>query len=102
MVLPPELAQLEASTDAELLPLPALFTRVDTVVTRLPELPGASGSQPAAQLLSAAARWAQRCTVLVDAAALFSANEDRDDIATGDLKCGLQTDARATSCLPAC
>lgn len=66
------------------LPLPALFQRARAT---LKQLEAAPASDPATQRLAArGAECLRAAAAAVDALALFSPNEDRDDLATGDIK----------------
>lgn len=66
------------------LPLPALFQRAREV---LKQLEAAPASAPSTQrLVAEGAASLQAAAAAADTLALFSANEDRDDLATGDIK----------------
>ncbi|KAL4859751.1 PP2A regulatory subunit TAP46 [Chlorella vulgaris] len=65
------------------LPLPALFQRGRTLLKQLQDLPAGPGTQQLVQ--QAAACWTAAATA-ADALALFSANEDLEDLATADIK----------------
>ncbi|KAL4448055.1 hypothetical protein ABPG75_005274 [Micractinium tetrahymenae] len=66
------------------LPLPALFQRARDLLKQLESAPA---SAPATQRLAAeAAACLRAAAAAADALALFSANEDRDDLATADIK----------------
>lgn len=67
------------------LPLQALFQRCFTAHKRLNHLPrDASAAQ---ELLRGLLQMLQHCDILVDASALFSSNEEQDDIQTTSLRC---------------
>lgn len=66
------------------LPLPALFQRARDLWRQLGTAPA---SAPATQrLVAEGTACLQAAAAAADALALFSANEDRDDLATGDIK----------------
>ena len=66
------------------LPLPALFQRARELLRQLDTAPA---SAPATQrLVAEGAACLRAAATVADALALFSANEDRDDLATGDIK----------------
>lgn len=66
------------------LPLSALFQRARAT---LKQLEAAPASDPATQrLVARGAECLRAAAAAVDALALFSPNEDRDDLATGDIK----------------
>ena len=75
---------MSTEEDLQDLPLPALFQRARATLKQLESLPA---SDPRVQQLvrqgTAVLRHAAHA---VDALALFSANEDRDDLTTGDIK----------------
>lgn len=68
-------------------PLQALYQRCFLAHRHLSDLP--RDAQAAQQLLRALLRMLQHCDVQVDAAALFSANEEEDDIQTSSLRCAV-------------
>jgi immunoglobulin-binding protein 1 len=66
------------------LPLPALWQRARAVLKQLEVVPA---SDPRAQqLVQQGTACLRAAACAVDALALFSANEDKDDLATGDVK----------------
>jgi immunoglobulin-binding protein 1 len=66
------------------LPLPALWQRARAVLKHLEVVPA---SDPRAQqLVQQGTACLRAAACAVDALALFSANEDKDDLATGDVK----------------
>lgn len=66
------------------LPLPSLFQRARAILRQLEVAPAAD---PATQrLVTEGAACLRAAAAAVDTLALFSSNEDRDDLATGDIK----------------
>ena len=66
------------------LPLPVLFRRADAAFQRLQNAPGSPADQK--RLISDALACLDRASILVDSLGIFSSNEDKDDLATGDIK----------------
>lgn len=80
------MAQQTSPPEQELrdLPLPALFQRARGLLKQLDTTPASDPSKQ--RLVADGAACLQAAAAAADALALFSANEDRDDLATGDIK----------------
>ena len=72
---------LDSSADD--LPLPALLSRCQLVHRHLDNLIASARARP--ELLASAASLLQRCQHMVESQAIFSTNEDEEDISTADL-----------------
>lgn len=66
------------------LPLPLLFRRAEAAFQRSSTSPGSPAEQK--KLISEALACLDRASALVDSLGIFSANEDKDDLSTGDIK----------------
>lgn len=94
---------MESSEFLEDLPLPALFGICESCYNALETVHPVNDEVKFDRALAAM----QRCRALVDASALFSTNEEQDDLATGDMKYLLvpfylaETLARSSSADPA-
>ncbi|KAL4444923.1 hypothetical protein ABPG77_003973 [Micractinium sp. CCAP 211/92] len=80
------MAQQTSPPEQELrdLPLPALFQRARGLLKQLDTTPASDPSKQ--RLVADGAACLRAAAAAADALALFSANEDRDDLATGDIK----------------
>ena len=81
---PPNASTAPPSRDSQELPLKELFQRSRAIIKQLETVPA---TDPATQrLVARGAECLCAAAAAVDALALFSANEDRDDLATADIK----------------
>lgn len=77
-------SQVLPAPDLQELPLKELFQRARAIIKQLETAPA---TDPATQrLVARGAECLRAAAAAVDALALFSANEDRDDLATADIK----------------